>query len=88
MLLLVLKATAAASLVTALFAFKFVYWRRPWLLAIYFAFFWVSEVIVDIYFLPPGIFGTGAIIMCFALTGLIVAVTYGVHQYEKRHSDR
>ena len=86
--MLLLKATSVASLVTAMFAFKFGYWQRPRLLAAYFAFFWVFHAIGERYILPPDAFGPGAIILCFVLTGLIIAATYGVHQYEKRIGDR
>jgi len=87
-MLIFLKATAAASLFTALFAFKFGYWQRPRLLAAYFGFFWVVEWVAETYFLPPDTFGWPMTILCFVLTGLILGATYGVHRYEKHIGDR
>ncbi len=87
-MLTIFKATAVASLFTALFALKFGYWQRPKLLTAYFVFFWVVEFIADTYFIPPGAFGTGMAVLCFVLAGLVAAATSGVHQYEKRIGDR
>ena len=87
-MLIFFKATAVASLFTALFAFKFGYWQRPRLLAAYFAFFWVVEWVVDVYFIPPGAFGVGMTVVCFILAALVSAATYGVHRYEKSIGER
>ena len=81
----VLTALAMTTLLTALFALKFRYWRRPKLLAAYAAVFFTAEYLGHAYFLPPDAFGSWIIILCFALSVPVLVAIYLLDRHEKRH---
>ena len=53
----------------------------------YFAFFVALEMIASHYFVPPGAFGSGLVIVCFGLTVPVLVAAYLVWRYEMRHGE-
>jgi hypothetical protein len=74
-----------ASVLSALFCFRFHLWKQPKKVASYFLFFWFLEWGMEYFFLPPDIFGFELAIICFLLTGLIIAVGLFLEKLEKNN---
>ena len=75
---------AVALLLTSIFALRYRYWRKPKVLALYFAFFLAIESIAAHFFLPPGAVGAEIALVCLALTCPIVAA---IHFFDRRERD-
>jgi hypothetical protein len=71
-----------ATVLTALFALRYRYWRSPRVLISYFSFFFVVELGVSHWMLPPGAFGPEVGLVCLAVGALVMAAIYGLHRYE------
>ncbi|TPV94438.1 MAG: hypothetical protein B7733_15305 [Myxococcales bacterium FL481] len=82
-----LVAISIASMLTAIFAFRFRAWHRRGLLALYFAFFLVLEGVLSWLFLPPGVMGVEVGYVCVAITALFVLAGHVVRNLE-RNADR
>ncbi len=65
-----------AAAMTAVFAFRFQTWRRPWLLVAYFVFFFVAEWSCEAMFLPPDALGVEVGVLCLVLAVIFVGVTW------------
>ena len=81
----VLTALSMTTLLTALFALKFRYWRRPKLLTAYAAFFFTAEYLGHEYLVPADAFGSWIIILCFALSVPVLVAIYLLDRHEKKH---
>ena len=82
-----LNAISFALLLTSLFVLRFRGWKRPIAVSLYFAFFAVLELGASHYFMPPGAFGSGLAIVCFALTVPVLAAAVLVWRHEQRHGE-
>ena len=78
-----LTAVATAGLFTAVFALKFRYWKRPYVLMGSFGFFGALEWICHVYLLPPGAFGPWLYMLCFALTVPVVIAIVLLNRHEQ-----
>ena len=83
-----LNAFSFALLWTSLFAFRFQFGRRPKLLAIYFAAFFVFEYVAG-RCLPEGALGIEVTYLCLGLTSVFVIATYLAERFgnKQRVSD-
>ena len=79
------NAFAVALVLTAVFAFRFRYWRSPGVMAAYFAFFFAAEWVAGRFFFPPGALGIEIAWVSFALTPPVVVAIVLVDRYERRH---
>ncbi len=82
-----LNGLSFALLLTALFVLRFRGWKKPWAVAAYFAFFVALEIAASHFFMPPGAFGSGLAIVCFALTIPVLVAAYLVWRHERRHGE-
>jgi hypothetical protein len=69
-------AFSLALLLTAMFAFRFDYGRRPGVLAAYFLVFMSIEWIAGRYLIPPDAFGIEIAVLCLVLTVPFLVATY------------
>lgn len=67
-----LVSLSIASVLTAIFAFRFGTFNEPKVLAAYFTLFFVLELVAEAYFIPPGVYSIEVAYVCFFLTGLFV----------------
>ncbi len=67
---------AIASMMTAVFAFRFQTWRRPRLLLGYFALFFVVELVCEALWLPSDALGIEVGIVCLGLAGVFAGATW------------
>ena len=72
-----------ASVLTALFCFRFQLWERPKKLIGYFAFFFALEFLIETYVLPPDVFPMAMAYVCFFLTAIISGMCVLAYRYEK-----
>ena len=79
----VLNPLAFATLLTALYVLRFRGWRRPAAVVGYFVFFAALEIGAT-RLLPPGAFGPGLGILCFALAVPVCIAAYLVWRQEQR----
>jgi hypothetical protein len=79
----IINAFSFASVLTALFCFRYSLWVRPRHLAIYFTFFFALEVVLEKFFLPPGAIPIAAAWICFFLTAVFIAVSFLSYKYEQ-----
>lgn len=82
-----LTAISLAGLFTSVFALKFRYWNRPYVLTGYFLFFGVLEWVCNVYLLPPGAFGPWLYVLCFALTVPVVTAIVLLHRHEQKMNE-
>jgi len=75
-------AFSIASVLTAIFAFRFRNSRRPWLLVGYFLVFFVAEWVASRFFIPPGAFGMEIALVCFPLAAIFVVASILSHRWE------
>lgn len=80
MLVHLFVAISFASLLTAMLAFRFELWRRPWILTAYLAFFTALELALETFVLPPDAFGPEVGVVCLVITALFVGVSFGVRR--------
>ena len=71
-----------ATLLTALFALRYRYWRSPRILVSYFSFFLILELIVSVKILPPGALGPEVGLVCLGVGAMVIAAIIGLHRYE------
>ena len=81
----IVSAIAAAYLLTAIFALKFQYWKRPGLLAIYFIGFGTLEWVAFHYLIPKDAFGPWLTRLSFFLGTVVIIAIILVHRYEQKH---
>ena len=81
-------ALSIASVLTAIFAFRFRNSRRPLLLAGYFLVFFVMEWVASHFFIPPGAFGMEIALVCFPLTALFIGASILSHRWEEDEDTR
>ena len=82
-------AFSIASVLTAVFAFRFRNSRRPGVLVAYFLIFFVVEWLASHFFIPPGAFGIEIALICFPLTGVFVVASVLSQRWEaQEHSER
>lgn len=81
-------AVAIAAMMTSIFAFRFRYGKRPFLLAGYFLLFLGIEWIAGRYFIPPGALGVEVAVVCAAIALLFAAATVLTERLEKSDSRR
>jgi len=82
-LLSIFVSFSIAALFTAVFAFRFRNWGRPWLLVSYCAAFMALEWTAAHFFLPPGVFGVEVALVCLFLTALFVAIIVAAKRFEE-----
>lgn len=82
-----LNPIAFAVLLTSLYVLRFRAWRTPLVVACYFLFFAILEVIASHYFLPAGAFGLGLGYLCLGLTFPVLIATYLVWRHEKSQGE-
>ena len=78
-----LNPIAFAVLLTSLYVLRFRAWRTPRVVALYFSFFAVLEIVASRYFLPPGAFGPGLGYLCLGLTAPVLIAAYLVWRHEQ-----
>jgi hypothetical protein len=78
-----INAIGLTTLLTALFAMRYRFWRSPKVLAAYFGFFLVIELVVSHWVLPPDALGPELGIVCLFVAVLVCAAIYGLNWYEK-----
>jgi hypothetical protein len=83
----VLNGFSFALLLTSLFVLRFRGWNRPGMVAAYFLFFLVLEVVASHYLLPPGAFGPGLGYVCLGLTPPVLMAAYFVWRHERAHGE-
>lgn len=84
-------SASIATLLTAIFAFRFRTWNRKGLLAVYFLVFFGLELTLQELFIPPGALGLEVAAVCFFIAGLFIAATrFAMHaeEAEKAKHDR
>ena len=82
-----LNPIAFAVLLTSLYVLRFRAWRTPLVVATYFLFFAILELVASHYFLPPGAFGVGLGYLCLGLTPPVLLAAYLVWRHEKSHGE-
>ena len=80
----VLTAISITTLLTALFALRFRYWRRPKILIGYAGLFFVAEYLGHRY-LPMDAFGPWLTWLCFGLTVPVVVAILLLDRHERKH---
>jgi hypothetical protein len=83
----ILTAVSTAGLFTAVFALKFRYWNRPYILGGYFAFFGTLEWICHVHLLPAGAFGPWLYMLCFALIVPVVIAIVLLSRHEHKMNE-
>ena len=78
-----INATGVASILTALFALRYRYWRSPRYLGLYFAFFFGLEFGASAWLLPKGAFGPELGVICLSLAALVCVAIVLVVRYER-----
>jgi hypothetical protein len=81
-----LVGLSIASLLTAMFAFRFDAGRKVGVLVAYFALFFGIEWLADRFLLPPGALGMEVVYVCFALTILFVIGTGIVRRLDEHEA--
>jgi hypothetical protein len=84
----IVVAFSIASVLTAIFAFRFRNSRRPLLLAGYFLVFFVVEWVASYFFIPPGAFGMEIALVCFPLTVVFIFASVLSHRWEADEDTR
>lgn len=74
-------------LLASLYMLRFRAWRRPILVAAYFAFFTSVEWVAARYFLPPDALPSAIGWLCLALAIPVLVATYVVWRQERRHGE-
>ena len=82
-----INAFGLASVLTAMFALRYRFWRSPILLGAYFCFFFAMEWLVSAYYLPPDALGSEIGYVCLGLTAPMLGVIYGVNRYEQANGE-
>ena len=79
-----MTSVGVTSLLTAVFALKFRYWRRPGILTLYAALFFGLEWVGHRYLLPQEVFGAWLGYLCLALTVPVVVAIILLDRYEQK----
>jgi hypothetical protein len=83
MLMSAVVAGSIASVMTAVFAFRFRTWKAPRRLASYFATFFGLELAMERFVLPPGLLGIEVAAVCFAIALLFVGAILATRHLEQ-----
>ena len=84
-MLAVLIAVSIAAAMTAIFAFRFRVWGKPWTLVGYFALFQALELLAQSYWIPPGALGVEVALVCFAIAMLFAVASSVAKRAEERN---
>jgi hypothetical protein len=77
-----------ALLLTSLFAFRFRYWDRPRVLAVYFLGFFALEEIAQSWLLPPGAIPIEVAYICLPLAAVFIGMTFVARRLEASENER
>lgn len=79
----ILVSVSIASMLTAVYAFRYRAWDKKLLLAGYFALFFAIEWAAESMFIPAGALGVEVGYVCFAITALFVLAGHFVQHLER-----
>jgi hypothetical protein len=72
-----------ALLLTVVFAFRFGFWRRPWLLLVYYLVFQTLEGVGEYFFLPRDALPIEIAYVCLPLSAVFIGIIVVVRRYEE-----